>query len=111
MKSPLGAVGTLVVISAMALSAQSVRPSPKAKSWILPRTPDGHPDLQGTWTNATLTPMERPPEFAGKLTLTAEPALGFSIFGSLRISGKFYASRMRVPTPRRPQCGSMRSRK
>ena len=82
MKSPLGAVGTLVVISAMALSAQSVRPSPKAKSWILPRTPDGHPDLQGTWTNATLTPMERPPEFAGKLTLTAEPALGFSIFGA-----------------------------
>ena len=26
----------------------------------MPRTPDGKPDLQGNWTNATLTPLERP---------------------------------------------------
>ncbi len=26
----------------------------------MPRTPDGRPDLQGNWTNATLTPIERP---------------------------------------------------
>src|SRR5207249_8218001 len=25
-----------------------------------PRTPDGQPDLQGFWTNATYTPLERP---------------------------------------------------
>jgi hypothetical protein len=25
----------------------------------VPRTPDGHPDLQGNWTNVTLTPFER----------------------------------------------------
>jgi hypothetical protein len=31
---------------------------------------DGHPDLQGVWTNATLTPMERPAEFSGKPTVT-----------------------------------------
>jgi hypothetical protein len=29
-------------------------------TWTLPRTPDGHPDLQGFWTNATFTPLERP---------------------------------------------------
>src|ERR1700688_149282 len=34
------------------------------------RTPDGHPDLQGIWTNATITPMERPAMFAGKLTVS-----------------------------------------
>jgi hypothetical protein len=28
-------------------------------SWAGPRTPDGHPDLQGIWNNATLTPLER----------------------------------------------------
>jgi hypothetical protein len=28
-------------------------------AWVLPRTPDGHPDLSGNWTNATLTPFER----------------------------------------------------
>ena len=27
--------------------------------WEIPRTPDGHPDLQGNWTNMTLTPFER----------------------------------------------------
>jgi hypothetical protein len=26
---------------------------------VVPRTPDGHPDLSGNWTNATLTPFER----------------------------------------------------
>jgi hypothetical protein len=36
----------------------------------LPRVRDGHPDLQGIWTNATLTPMERPAAFAGKLTVS-----------------------------------------
>ena len=28
--------------------------------WVMPRTPDGHPDLQGNWNNETLTPLERP---------------------------------------------------
>ena len=30
-----------------------------AGEWEVPRTPDGHPDLQGSWTNVTLTPFER----------------------------------------------------
>ena len=32
----------------------------EAREWILPRTPAGHPDLQGNWTNATVTPIQRP---------------------------------------------------
>jgi hypothetical protein len=44
------------------------------KVWTLPRTPDGRPDLQGVWTNNSLTPLERPREFEGKPTLTAEEA-------------------------------------
>ena len=31
-----------------------------------PRTPWGHPDFQGTWTNATLTPLQRPAELGAK---------------------------------------------
>jgi hypothetical protein len=27
---------------------------------VLPRNPDGHPDLQGNWTNSTMTLLERP---------------------------------------------------
>src|SRR5512132_2845650 len=38
------------------------------------RTPDGQPDFQGVWATATLTPLERPPEFAGKEFLTEQEA-------------------------------------
>ena len=38
------------------------------------KTPWGDPDLQGTWTNQTLTPLERPAEFAGKPVLTPAEA-------------------------------------
>src|SRR5262245_449782 len=31
-----------------------------SKTLSPPRTPDGHPDLQGTWTHGTLTPFDRP---------------------------------------------------
>jgi hypothetical protein len=37
-----------------------------------PRTPDGHPDLQGIWLNNSATPLERPKELAGKPRLSAE---------------------------------------
>ena len=36
------------------------------------RTPWGDPDLQGTWTNRTTTPLERPSEFAERSVLTNE---------------------------------------
>ena len=41
-------------------------------NWTLPRTPDGQPDLQGVWANNNATPLERPPEWAGKERLTDE---------------------------------------
>jgi hypothetical protein len=40
----------------------------------LPRTPDGQPDFQGVWDTSTLTPLERPAEFAGKEFLTKQEA-------------------------------------
>ncbi|MQA28554.1 MAG: hypothetical protein GEU82_01775 [Luteitalea sp.] len=41
------------------------------------RTPDGQPDLQGVWTFATVTPLERPKEFEGKEFLTEQEAAAF----------------------------------
>ena len=38
----------------------------------VPRTPWGHPDLQGMWTNSTTTPLERPTDLADKPILTEE---------------------------------------
>ena len=37
-----------------------------SKAWTLPHTPDGHPDLQGDWTNSTETPLERPKGLGAK---------------------------------------------
>lgn len=44
------------------------------KKWTQPRTPWGEPDLQGTWSYATITPLERPREQAGKEILNDEEA-------------------------------------
>jgi hypothetical protein len=42
------------------------------------RTPWGHPDLQGTWTNATLTPLQRPVELGDKEFYTADELAAFA---------------------------------
>ena len=45
-----------------------------ADTYKSPRTSDGQPDLQGFWTNATLTPVERPASLGNKLVLSAAEA-------------------------------------
>src|SRR6516164_7565345 len=50
----------------------------QTKSWTPAQTPDGQPDLQGLWTNATLTPLERPADLAGKQFLTDQEAREFA---------------------------------
>ncbi len=45
-----------------------------AQDWDLPRTEYGHPDLQGIWTNKTLTPLNRPREFSELQGLSLEQA-------------------------------------
>ena len=51
-------LAVLCVIAAPTTVAAQNRTS-DAGNWEVPRTPDGRPDLQGNWTNATLTPMTR----------------------------------------------------
>src|SRR6185503_16544692 len=42
----------------------------KAAAWHAPKTPWGAPDLQGRWTNATITPFERDAKYGERLALT-----------------------------------------
>jgi len=59
------------------LCAQTAGTSKRAASKTIPRASDGHPDLQGVWTNATITPLERPAQFAAKATLSDAEAVAF----------------------------------
>jgi len=74
-------LGFLAVAIAAPLPGQTTgRATPASKrapAKGIPRTPDGHPDLQGVWTNATLTPMERPASFAGKTSVTDAEAKAY----------------------------------
>lgn len=49
-----------------------------SSSWTPPTTPDGQPDLSGIWSNATLTPLQRPSELAGKLFFTPQEAEAYA---------------------------------
>jgi hypothetical protein len=65
-------VAAVLAILVASTSAQSSKPQPK--QWTAPRTADGQPDLQGVWTNPTITPFERPANLAGKAFLTEQEA-------------------------------------
>ena len=73
----------LVVVSLVHVSAggqQSTTPQAPARRsapWVLPRTADGHPDLEGVWENNSATPLERPAQFAQKPRLSDEELAAF----------------------------------
>ncbi len=54
----LGLVGASVGVAPLAAAAVDL--TPDQQQWVMPRTSDGHPDLQGNWSNATITPLGRP---------------------------------------------------
>ena len=80
---PLSRRLPLAALLLMAMAAQPVNAQQATKAttasvrarYVAPRTPDGHPDLQGNWTNATLTPLERPAGLPRALSKTQAAAL------------------------------------
>ena len=75
MKSGVVAFGALVVAALMLLPLPVFAQA--GQSVISMRTPDGHPDVSGVFTFRTLTPLQRPVQFAGRENLTAEEAAAF----------------------------------
>jgi hypothetical protein len=53
-------------------------PVETAKAFTPARTPDGHPDLQGYYTNSTVTPLERPKDLGAKEFFTQEEAEAYA---------------------------------
>jgi hypothetical protein len=62
---------------ALLLSACFTSLNASGQTWTPLRTPDGQADLQGIWTNATVTPFQRPKELGTKQFFTAEEAAAF----------------------------------
>lgn len=72
------AAAAAILIPARAQQSGPRRPSLQPpKGWVAPRTPDGVPDLQGVWTNATVTPLQRPATLAGKEFFTEAEAQAY----------------------------------
>src|SRR6266705_1714040 len=62
-------IGVVLLITVVALA-----PLAAQKKWAPAHTPDGQPDLQGVWGFATITPLERPNDLAGKQFFTEKEA-------------------------------------
>jgi hypothetical protein len=68
------AVPTLTLAVVIAISSPHTLAQQKRGGWAPLRTAWGEPDLQGTWTNETITPFERPASLANTPVLTAAEA-------------------------------------
>ena len=76
----------VAIVALLPIEVAGQTRSATAESWTPPGTPWGDPDLQGIWDFRTITPMERPSEFAGKQVLTDEEAASFEAQENRRLN-------------------------
>jgi hypothetical protein len=87
-------LGRLTVLAVCACLLPASLPAQSQRgSYVVPKTPYGQPDLQGFWTNATYTPLERPDgvtkefytpeEFAARITASANAEAAQTVPGTI----------------------------
>lgn len=98
-----------VVALVSALAVAIVAPAAgQSGQRTVPRTPDGKPDLQGTFTFATITPLQRPEALKGKEALTPEEAAAFEVSENTRLNRDLFDPEKGAPSvgyPPRSQGG------
>jgi hypothetical protein len=74
----LGGLAVVIAVAMLAPVPVAGQSAPSAaKATVVPRTPDGRPDLQGIWDYRTITPLERPKELGTKEFFTDLEAANF----------------------------------
>jgi hypothetical protein len=71
------ALGAISAVGAFAQDAAPAAPQLSLvapRGWAVPRLGDGNPDIQGIWTNKTVTPFERPADLGDKEFFTPAEA-------------------------------------
>ena len=92
---------TLLIASSIAgerLVAQSGSAAKAAATAKPPRTPWGHPDLQGTWDYRTITPLERAQQYGDRQFMTDE---------EVKVLEQRAAKRMDEPPPDEAPAGTV----
>ena len=88
----IGVVTAVVGLGAISVAAQAPAAKAKAagtaKSWTMPRTPEGHPDISGIWSHNAATPLERPKELADRATLTEDELASLKAHASELFNGE-----------------------
>ena len=103
-------VATLSVLAIPLLIPASA--AGQSGKWTPPRTPDGKPDIQGTFTFSTITPLQRPEALAGKAVLTPEEAAAWEASENTRQNRDLFDPEKGAPSlgyPPRSQGGVLSS--
>ena len=83
--APLGAL--VALLTASVAGGQVVAGQERADDWTVPRTVDGHADLQGVWSNNGATPLERPQIFGDRTELTEEEVAQIQLRADQLVNG------------------------
>ena len=78
----------VLLVAVVAMPGSAAGQAAGNAAWVVPRTPDGQPDLQGTWDYRTATPLERPAQFAGKEFLTDQEVADYERRAAARDDGR-----------------------
>ena len=76
-------VAALVAMATMPVVVAGQAPD----GWTVPRTSDGRPDLQGTWSSDSATPLQRPEALAARVTLSDDEVAALQAHATESLNG------------------------
>lgn len=92
--------GHLPSLTCLLVTALLATPAALADKYQAPRLPDGTPDLQGFWSNATATPLERSSQYGNRRGFTKEEADAISEAAIARVEEDAKPTDPNAPPPK-----------